>query len=359
MSSSYKIIGMMSGTSLDGLDLVEVLFTQNNTPQSDWSYEVSFAESIPYDCFWRNSLAEAHTLSGLELSFLDVNYGHFIGVQIKNFIQKYNLRPDAIAMHGHTVFHRPEKGLTLQIGSGAEVAAICNLPVISKFRDKDVALNGQGAPLVPIGDNLLFGSYTYCLNLGGIANISYQDKSSNNRIAFDITTCNMALNHLASLLNLQYDEDGKISSTGKIIAPLLSRLNDLSFYTQKGPKSLGQEWYENNQVQIHTEYIDKGCEIKDILRTYVDHISFQIGSCCQHEGSMLLTGGGAKNKFLVSQIQKYCQQVKINVNDASLIEYKEAIIFAFLGLLRLEHNINCLSSVTGASADNIGGCVFV
>ncbi|MDE7148820.1 MAG: anhydro-N-acetylmuramic acid kinase, partial [Bacteroidales bacterium] len=252
LSFPFRIIGMMSGSSLDGLDLVSVVFETAN----GLKFHIEAAESRPYPDHWRERLAEAHRLSGLELSFLDVEYGRFVGEQIQDFVQTHAPAAKAVAMHGHTVFHEPRKGLTLQIGNGAAVAAACGLPVVCKFRDKDVALGGEGAPLVPIGDRMLFGHYTYCLNLGGIANISYEENGR--RTAFDITTCNMALNTLAQRTGNLFDCGGALAAGGKSIAPLRAALDALDFYKAPPPKSLGREWFERIQKPIYLNYIEQG-----------------------------------------------------------------------------------------------------
>lgn len=349
----YRLIGMMSGSSLDGLDLVSVVFESADGRK----FHIEAAESQPYPETWRTRLAQAHHLDGQSLSLLDVAYGHFVGERIRDFIDRHQLQPQAVAMHGHTVFHEPHKGLTLQIGNGAEVAAACGLPVVCKFRDKDVALGGQGAPLVPIGDRLLFGDYTYCLNLGGIANISYEENGQ--RLAFDITTCNMVLNALAQRLGRPFDEDGRIAASGRPIPALRAALDALDFYRQPAPKSLGREWFERYQQPLYLHYIEQGYPETDLLRTFVEHISAQIGDVCRQDGRMLITGGGALNRFLVENLKKACPKVVCVANDRQLIEYKEALIFAFLGLLRLQNRVNCLRSVTGAAVDNVGGCVFL
>ena len=349
----YRIIGMMSGSSLDGLDLVSVVFETAD----GLKFHIEAAESQPYPDAWRQRLAGAHLLSGLELSLLDVEYGRFVGECIRDFIKTHDLAPQAVAMHGHTVFHEPHRGLTLQIGSGAAVAAACGLPVVCKFRDKDVALGGEGAPLVPIGDRLLFGRYTYCLNLGGIANISYEENGR--RIAFDITTCNMVLNALAQRIGLAFDRNGECAAAGQNIAALRTELDALDFYRQAPPKSLGREWFERVQQPLYLNYIEQGYSETDLLRTFVEHIAAQTGRVCRQEGRMLITGGGAFNRFLVERIRAACPQLVCEADQPQLIEYKEALIFAFLGLLRLQNRVNCLHSVTGAVSDNIGGCIFL
>ena len=258
---------------------------------------------------------------------------------------------DIISSHGHTIFHQPDKAFTFQLGSGATIASTTNITTISDFRTLDVALGGQGAPLVPIGDKLLFHEYDYCLNLGGFANISFD--VNNLRIAFDICPVNLVLNDLASQKNRSFDKDGEIGASGKINPSLLNSLNSLDYYSQKWPKSLGREWVEKN---IYSLFTDPVLSIEDRAATFYEHVAYQLSEVLGFSGRILLTGGGAKNKFLVKKLMEKtpCQIVK---PENQLIDFKEALIFAFLGVLRFNGQINCLSSVTGADIDNIGGVI--
>ncbi|MBI4646550.1 MAG: anhydro-N-acetylmuramic acid kinase [Bacteroidia bacterium] len=347
--NTYHLIGIMSGTSLDGLDIALCRF---NFIKSCWKYEILYAETLPYDRQWKEKLSNAHILTGIELIGLHKEYGRYIGNVIKSVI-KFK-KADAIASHGHTVFHQPGNKLTFQLGDGAEISATTGLPVISDFRSVDVALGGQGAPLVPIGDELLFGDYRYCLNLGGFANISYKVKQK--RIAFDICPANVLLNYLANKAGLEYDNDGQHGSKGNINTKLLDSLNAVEYYKALPPKSLGREWFEANIIPLLK------CDsepIEDILRTVYEHIAIQIAKVTNKDSSknLLVTGGGAFNKFLISRI-KALSHHKICLPDDIIINYKEALIFAFLGMLRLRNEINCLRSVTGAKKDNIGGCIY-
>jgi len=350
------VIGLMSGTSLDGLDLCACEFTNNN---NSVDFRIIHAETIPYPQDWRNRLNNATQLSGEELTKLHYQLGEYFGITTSDFIQRNNLLPYLISSHGHTIFHQPQNGFTLQIGSGANIAAITGTDTVCDFRSKDVALGGQGAPLVPIGDQYLFGNYEACLNLGGIANISFYQEGK--RIAFDICPVNMALNFYAEKLNLNYDNKGQIAASGKVIEELLADLNRLSFYSEKGPKSLGKEWFEKYFLPVITEFEQKNnSSIADILSTLIEHISIQhsdIFSKANIKGPVLVTGGGALNDFLISKIISNTT-TKIYIPDSDVINYKEALIFAFLGWLYCENKTNTLSSATGAKKDSIGGALY-
>ena len=273
--------------------------------------------------------------------------------QINRFRKEHPGQADAVASHGHTIFHQPHLRLTTQIGDGDAIAAETGLTVVCKFRNLDVALGGQGAPLVPIGDRLLFGQYDACLNLGGIANISYET-SDGRREAYDICPCNMALNYLARRKGKSYDADGMMAREGKVSQPLLDKLNALDYYHLGLPKSLGKEWFVANMLPlIETEALS----VNDLLSTIVEHIAHQVAEAVKgHKvGTMLATGGGAKNKYLIARMQAHLPDCQIVVPADEIIDYKEAIIFALLGYLRLCGKNNCLSSVTGAKHDNCGG----
>ena len=353
MKERYQVIGLMSGTSLDGLDIAHCEFDYSN---NEWKFKLIQSETVSYDNHWREMLGEIHKKSAEEITAADCAYGDFLGQQVKVFCDKHKLVPDFISSHGHTIFHQPEKGYTKQIGSGAHLAAITGSTVICDFRSVDVALGGQGAPLVPIGDKYLFKDAGYCLNLGGIANISF-DKN-HVRIAFDICACNLVLNYYAQKKGLSYDENGNLASAGVIVSELLLALNNHSYYKKDYPKSLGREDVERDLIPL----IDKfKCRIEDILATFCEHIAFQISNSILDEGTkrgMLITGGGTLNKFLVNRISEN-SRVQVIIPERKIIEYKEAIIFAFLGVLRIRNEINCLKSVTGARIDNCGGAIYL
>jgi len=341
----------MSGTSLDGLDIAFCAFKKRGTR---WEYHIIDAETIPYSEAWRTRLATLEHVPAYDFVATDIEYGHLLGQLTKNFMQRHELRPDFIASHGHTVFHQPGLKITAQIGRGSAIAAETGCTVISDFRSLDVALGGQGAPLVPIGDQLLFSDFEFCLNLGGFANISFNQGGK--RIAFDICPVNMVLNNLAEKLGAPFDRDGLFARQGKIIPEFLNPLNALPFYSAPPPKSLGKEWVVNNILPL----IPTGSlSVHDLLATYCEHIAIQVASATpgNHQHQVLVTGGGAFNRFLTERIQ-YHLEPQMVIPDNLAINFKEALIFAFLGVLRLRNEINCLKSVTGASADSSGGAIY-
>lgn len=343
-------IGVMSGTSLDGIDLTWCKFSEE---VGNWHYEIIKADTYPYTQCMREQLAHATELSAVDYCKLNVTLGKVIAEHIREFIGN-RANPDFIASHGHTVFHQPNDGLTTQIGSGAVIAAETGITTVCDFRTLDVALHGQGAPLVPMGDQLLFGQYDACLNLGGFSNISFQQFGQ--RIAFDISPCNMALNHLAEKMGLDFDKDGQTARSGDIIPELLQKLNLLPYYQTSPPKSLGKEWFEHSFLPLLRPYLLTN--LHDCLRTTTEHIAIQIASALPDNAkNLFITGGGAKNKFLIELLQRKWKG-ELLVPDEHTIDYKEALIFCFLGMLRLERKINCLSSVTGASENCCGGAVY-
>jgi len=342
-------IGLMSGTSLDGVDLVSVVFTDDG----HYSFEIICGETIPYPKSWLAKLKEAFYYNESQLQQLDIDYGNYLADLIINFIQKHEIKKiDFVASHGHTIHHKPNEGYTLQIGDGKTIAAKTKLKTICDFRSQDVALGGQGAPLVPIGDQYLFSDYTYCLNLGGFANISFEQNKT--RIAFDICAVNTVLNFYANKLGLTYDDKGNIAKSGKVDVDLLTELNKLDFYKKTYPKSLGFEYVESVLLPLIGEF--KLSE-KDIMRTYIEHIAQQIALQITNNGSLFITGGGVFNTFLIDRIQ-YFSKNEIIIPDTNIIDFKEALIFAFLGLRKNENLINCLQSVTGAKKDHSSGVIF-
>lgn len=348
---SIKAIGVMSGTSLDGIDIAACEFWQNN---NQIKFKIHFSETIEYSDNLYQRLLNAPKLSGFDLAMLNVDYGKVIGNSINAFITNTDFAPYFIASHGYTVFHEPQNGLTMQIGSGAEIAAITGIKTICDFRTTDVALGGQGAPLVPIGDELLFGKYAACLNLGGFANISCDNNSR--REAFDICPANFLLNYFAQKLGHTFDSSGNLGKQGEINKALLNSLNSLEFYTQNGPKSLGREFVEKNIFPL----LDNEISIYDLLRTCYEHIAIQLSTELNKFPikDVLITGGGAHNTFLMELLEDRTT-AKIVIPEKDIVDYKEALIFAFLGYLRIDEKPNCLRSVTGAKRDNIGGAVYL
>jgi anhydro-N-acetylmuramic acid kinase len=346
----YKTIGVMSGTSMDGVDIAYCLFIEE---ENQWQFTIESAETIAYSDYWKNKLSTIEKAGSLDIARLHVEYGHYIGKIVSEFINKHQISPDLIGSHGHTIFHQPENGFTLQIGDGAAIASHLNCPVINDFRSLDVALGGQGAPLVPIGDQLLFSQYDYCLNLGGFANVSFNE--SDKRLAYDICPVNIALNYLANQSGKEYDNNGEVARSGSVDQSLLKKLNGIAYYSRSYPKSLGKEWLIKEFLPI----VDgSNLQLKDIMRTVSEHISVKVSeSISRKDSNVLITGGGAYNTFLIDLIKSRTDN-KITIPEKKIVEYKEAMIFAFLGLLRAEGKINTLSSVTGAKRDSIGGCLY-
>jgi anhydro-N-acetylmuramic acid kinase len=376
---SYTAIGIMSGTSVDGLDLALCRFSVS---EGNWLTEIIKTKTIPYDgTQWTGRLSGANHLSGFQLMELHRDFGRFTGTSVKIFLENADCKVDLIASHGHTVFHQPDKGITLQIGDGAEIASVTGIITVSDFRRLDMALGGQGAPLVPAGDELLFGQYSHCLNLGGIANVSF--RKNGRRLAYDICPVNIVLNRLAQFLGYGYDNNGELAGKGHVDRGLLHSLENLPFYRLHGPRSLGREWVDEIFMPVLEKY-DIGIEHK--LRTVCEHIALRIaaavaspaphvtvitennnkpyghqdefmGSVPDQPASLLVTGGGARNGFLVKLITEKAENIYTVIPDQQLIDFKEAIVFAFLGVLRMRNQANCLSSVTGARSDNSGGII--
>ena len=348
-NSTVFVIGLMSGTSLDGIDLVYVRFDKNKYQD----FEILASETVSYSEEWKTTLQDAINFSSDALRGLNLTYGKLLGEVLNSFIDKFHIKDiDFIASHGHTVLHQPKKGITLQVGDGQVIANSTAQKVICDFRTQDVKLGGQGAPLVPIGDELLFSNYDYCLNLGGFSNISFHKDAK--RIAYDICPVNIVLNFYANKLGLEYDESGNIAAKGKINNALLNALNALPFYKKAPPKSLGLEWVKENVFPL----IDSlESDVPTVLRTFVTHISLKISEVIINNDSVLITGGGVFNTFLIAQIEFYAN-IKITLTSSKLINFKEALIFAFLGVLRADNKVNCLRSVTGASRNHSAGEVF-
>lgn len=350
---TYNAIGLMSGTSLDGLDIACCKFELLSNQK--WKWEFICCDTRPYPEAMKSKLGESIKLNGLDLNILDVALGKWIGEAVKEFITKNKLNVDFIATHGHTVYHVPEDQLTLQIGNPNFIHAITDLPVISDFRTLDMAKGGQGAPLVPIGDVLLFNEYDFCINLGGIANLSYEDEKKE-RLAYDICACNILLNSLANIKGLEYDDKGKLAKSGAIIKSLLKEWDDFPFLEKKFPKSLGIEQIEPG---ILAKIEPSKYSAKDMLATAIEHIASQIGKAlvsAKKGGSVLLTGGGAFNDFLIERLQsKLNHNFELIVADQKTVNYKEALIFAFLGVLNVRNERNTLASVTGAHSNSVSG----
>ncbi|WP_298140977.1 anhydro-N-acetylmuramic acid kinase [Flavobacterium sp.] len=349
---TYKIIGVMSGTSLDGIDLAYINFTIKD---NKWSYQILESETIPYSQDWLNKLKVAVSFSEEKLIELNEDYTELLGTIIKSFIDKHQLKNiDAVCSHGHTILHQPQNGFTLQIGNLPKIAKIIQEKVVCDFRVQDVLLGGQGAPLVPIGDRILFSEYDYCLNLGGFSNVSFEENSK--RIAFDISPVNTVLNFYANKLGLDYDDKGKIARSGKVNLDLLNELNALDYYKKSFPKSLGFEFVKETVLPLIETYT---ISVEDKIHTFTEHIALQTSIALPNKtGKILITGGGAYNDFLIERMQFHLPNIQIMIPDNKTLEFKEALIFALLGVLKLRNEINVLSSVTGAKMDHSSGVIY-
>ena len=343
---TYFAIGLMSGTSLDGLDICYAKF-QNIT---NWEFEILKTETIPYSLEWKNRLQNAILLSAEDLLALDKEYGFYLGEKTQEFISKNNITDlDFIASHGHTVFHQPQRKFTLQIGDGRAIKLTTKKPVIYDFRSQDVLMGGNGAPLVPIGDELLFSQYDACLNLGGFSNISLQ--KNHQRIAFDISPVNVVLNYFAEKLGKNYDENGDFARNGAINFKILEELNTLTFYQKPAPKSLGVEFVNSEIFPLLKDEIPE-----NIIATFTEHIAEQIAKVFNDNQlkTVLVTGGGTFNTYLLEKIRGK-SQTELIVPDENIINFKEALIFAFMGVLRLRNEVNVLCSATGSSENHCSG----
>jgi len=345
----FQAIGLMSGTSLDGLDICLARFEKQN---SVWKFQILHAETISYSKDLEDQLRNSIHLSAKKLLELHSEYGFYLGKEVKNFISRNKIENiNVISSHGHTVFHQPQKKFTLQIGDGRAIKIETKLPVVYDFRSQDVLMGGNGAPLVPIGDELLFSEYDACLNLGGFSNISL--KLNNKRIAFDIVPVNIILNKLALNFKQNFDDNGDLARQGKTDKELLSKLNSLEFYTLSHPKSLGIEWCNENIFPLF-----KNLDSIDVLATFTEHVAVQISKVFNQYQlkKVLFTGGGTYNSFLIEKIKEKTIS-EIIIPEKVIIDFKEALIFAFMGILKINNEINVLSSATGSSRDHSSGII--
>lgn len=358
----YRVMGIMSGSSLDGLDIA---FIELEELSGRWSFHILQAECAPYSDEWSNKLRNAVHLSARDYLLLHTEYGHYIGMQVKEFMAKHALdfQVSLIASHGHTTFHMPPL-MTGQIGDGAAIAAETGLPVVSDLRAVDVALGGQGAPIVPIGEKLLWPSTSMFLNIGGIANISIN--GSDNYLAYDICPANRVLNMLALLNGKEFDDNGQMAATGQVNERLLAQLNALPFYAQSYPKSLANDFGTD---VVYPLVLASGLSVEDMLCTYTEHIAVQVAHEVENHlqqvneiaPQILVTGGGALNNFLIDRLQYHLEALRVKVDrpDEQIIQYKEALIMGMLGVLRWREETTALSSVTGATRDSVGGALWI
>ena len=360
----YRVIGVMSGSSLDGLDLAYVEFEEKG---GKWTFNIVASNCYAYDEQWKNQLKTGRDLKAIDFVSLDAEYGHHLGDQINRFIHEKGLdyKVGLIASHGHTLFHLPGK-YSVQIGNGAAIAATTSLPVVSDLRSLDVALGGQGAPIVPMGEQLLFPEFSFFLNIGGISNLSFKGEQFYD--AFDVCPANRVLNQLAEKMNVSYDKDGALAAAGRINEMLLERLNQLEYYKKDYPKSLANEF--GTEV-IYPLLIADGLSTEDLLATYTEHIAIQVAQAVEkivskrslivNQARMMVTGGGAYNAYLISRLSQHLlpYEIEVVLPSNEIIEYKEALIMALLGVLRWREEETVFSSVTGARRASSGGAFWM
>ena len=349
-----NVLGIMSGTSMDGIDLALCSVHQNG---ENWNVNILKAITLPYNETWRVRLSQLKYQNPELYARTDVFYGRYLGELALAFQKESGLEIDLIASHGHTIFHQPQKWITAQVGDGATLYGTSGIPTVSNFRRADVAAGGQGAPLVTLGDELLFSEYDACLNLGGFCNVSL--KTDSGRLSFDIAPCNIVLNRLARERKLKFDEGGKIAEPGNIIYPLLEQLNSIGYYKKSAPKSLGREWINKEFWHLVRDFDDHSLE--DRMKTLVMHIATQIAVALESNSSkpleemkILVTGGGAFNDTLMDYLKSETDS-NIVVPDSQMVQYKEAMIFALLGAMRVKNLTNISGATTGASRSVIGG----
>lgn len=362
--NTYKAIGLMSGSSLDGLDIAYCQFEYEN---GKWTYQIIEADCVPYPQKWKLRLKKLNLQNAMTYVKTHTFYGHFLGEMVGEFCERHNINKDEVdlvASHGHTVFHDPRNRLSSQIGDGAAIASRTGMTVITNLRNSDVAAGGEGAPIVPIGDKYLFGEHLFCLNLGGIANISCKLENGD-ILGYDITACNLILNALAQVIGTEYDDGGRFAASGHVEHDLLADLNNMPFYKKNYPKSLNNGWAYWTLNNVINKYRIRPT---DKLRTFCEHIVVQIAKEVNNlhnnedisttaNPSMLITGGGAHNAFLIKCLSAV-SPVEIVIPDTKTIEFKEAMMMAFIGVLRLRNEVNCLSATTGATKDTIGGAIY-
>lgn len=349
----YHVLGIMSGTSCDGIDLAYCQFTYSQNNQ--WEFVIIKAQTISYDLQWQKHLSAAINLHQSDIESLDMAYTALLNSVILEFIDRTKITElDLICSHGHTVWHKPDQGLTFQIGNLSLIAQNMPCPIICNFRTQDVALGGQGAPLVPIGDHLLFNDFDACINLGGFANISYRAREGS-MIAFDLCPFNIVLNHWAQQLGANFDKNGHLASSGAVHKALLNELNSLAYYSQEPPKSLGLEWVLSHVYPLYQKY---KLHPQDWLATAGTHMVTQVYQGAKKFDRILMTGGGVYNGFILDRLDELAPG-KFTVPEPQLIEYKEALIFGLLGVLRYREEVNTLASVTGASRNHSAGDIWM
>ena len=366
-SKTYYVLGLMSGSSLDGLVIAYCNITWDGDRVTHWKLLES--ETLPFSDKWKNRLRELPNQNGLIFAKTNTYFGHYMGGLVNEFIENYRIKElDFIASHGHTIFHDPEHRISIQIGDGAALASQTGYTTICDFRTQDVAMDGEGAPLSPLADRYMFHNYDFYLNIGGIANVS-ANTGNDNWVAMDCCAANQVLNLLAEELGSEFDNNGSFASRGSVNEKLLGQVSDFSYYSNPYPKSMSNGWIREKIIPLYRE---AECSSEDKLATACEHIAIEISNSIQDiinkEGfirtsyKMLLTGGGVFNNYLVQTIHAYCNRsldIDLLMPDASIINFKEAMLMALLGVLRVEKVPNSMKAITGAKMDTINGAIHV
>lgn len=364
LTHTYRVLGLMSGSSLDGLDLAYCEIQVERSPGFRiLDSDILVAETLPFSEQWIVRLKNLPEQNALTFAKTNTYFAHYLADLVKTFCIKNKVKPDFISSHGHTIFHQPENRITIQIGDGAALAAKTGYPVVCDFRTHDIALNGEGTPLAPIADKWLYPGYDFYLNIGGIANISCD--LGGKFIAYDIGPANQILNALANLAGKEYDENGDFARAGKVNQELLNRVNEISYFTQAYPKSLDNSWISQNVLPL---YLEAEISLEDKICTAVEQLAQQLKNeianikktenLNREKYRIFATGGGVFNAFLIERMQALCTDTELVLPAPKVINFKEAALMALLGVLRVENQVNCLSSVTGAKFDTIGGGIY-
>lgn len=352
----YRVIATMSGSSLDGLDIAYAHIQLDPEP----AFRIVAADTFAYTDAELQVLRTVSRTGTHADDQTDQWFGAVSAAYISAFLRQLGYPPvDLVASHGHTTLHKPSLGISQQIGDPQVMANALRLPVIARFRQADVDAGGQGAPLVPLCDQLFFSEYDACLNIGGIANISFETPQG--RVGFDICGANQILNFFAEQAGWPYDAEGEMAAAGEMDPALFDQLNAVPFLAAPYPKSLDNHF-------VHRAFIEPlqraPLMLNDKLATAAHHIAYQIARVIEQQPGrraladyrLLVTGGGAFNRHLIRLIRDHAR-IQVQLPDTIIIQYKEALAMALMGVLRFQNRSNFLPSVTGASAAVSGGVI--
>lgn len=359
---NYHVLGVMTGSSLDGVDIV---YTKITASEKKYSYEILMTDCVKMPAKWKLRISQLVLQNAVTYLKTSAFFGQFLGEILLDFITRNQIENqlDFIASHGQTIFHQPENKFSSQIGDGSVIAAITGFPVICDFRSVDVALGGQGAPVAPIANKLFYPEYSLFLNLGGIGNLAANINGK--YVAFDFTAVNLILDKIAKELELEYDDEGKIAAFGNFSETLFDSLNHSIYYNKSYPKSLSGGWVSKVMLPIISR---SPLSHADKLHTVVYHVAYQLKNAISmieakenisfsKNDKMLATGGGVFNRFLMQIIQEKIG-VSVTIPDHQIIKFNEAVLMALMGVMRVRQETNIMSSVTGATYDTIGGAIY-